>query len=173
MPLLPLDGNYAFSKAPWLTWKELLFGLNRGYIDEEGVSKYVCNTLTESSSEKAYELASLEPEELSSAYDLLDFLADKNEAEETEITKPWIFLLLSHYLDNKHLLKDPLETIEDLYAEFDYPEEISSIVRYMPPPEGVDGSEVRIYENWKNIISNHNAILAINEITEKIKLDRH
>ncbi|MFJ2485638.1 DUF2247 family protein [Pseudomonas sp. NPDC087639] len=160
MPLLPLDGNFIFSKTPWLSWDELLFGFQRGYVDEKGISHFACNTLTTASSEKAYELASLEPHELYLTSDLLQSLTSKNPQTEKEIYKPWIYLLLSYFLENKNSLSNPLEVTEELYADFDYPGEISPIVRYMPIPDGVEGSEERLYENWRLAILEYKALFS-------------
>lgn len=154
MSLIPLDGNYVFSKTPWLTWSELLYGRQKGYIDDQGISSFACNTLTISSPDKAYELSSLDPQELYLAQDSLKSLASNEPIKNEEnISKPWIYLLLSYLFDNKDLFLDPLEKIEELYADLDYPEDMSSIVRYMPLPDGEAGSEERLYANWKSVIS--------------------
>ncbi|WP_146197679.1 hypothetical protein [Pseudomonas prosekii] len=92
-PLL-LDGNYIYSKAPWLSWGELLFGLEKGYIDEKGVSEYVCDALTSSSPKEAVEIASLEVNDYYLVPDLLKSLIGNHSWTESDLAKPWIFLLL-------------------------------------------------------------------------------
>lgn len=153
MKNLSLDGHYIYKKNPWINWKELLYGFEHGFVDEKGVSKYACKTLTEKSSQEAIELASLLPHETYLASGLLQSLADKDLSPTTDSTKPWIFLLLSFLLEHKEDYEDPLEIVEELYANFDYPEKIASLVRYMPAPEGVEGSEERLFENWKITLS--------------------
>ncbi|VVN85795.1 hypothetical protein PS718_01480 [Pseudomonas fluorescens] len=160
MTLLPLNGHYIFSKTPWLNWAQLLFGLDKGYIDEQGVSSYICDSLTNSSPEQAYEIATMAPTEQNSIRVLLQSLANKNSQEEIDVTKPWIFLLLSHLLENKEQFEDPLQIIEELYSDFDYPEEIAPLVRYMPLPDGVEGSENRLYENWKTALSDYKELFS-------------
>lgn len=161
MSLLPLHGNYVFSKAPWLTWSELLYGLEKGYIDDQGVSSFACNTLTTSSPKKAYELSTLEQQELYLARDYLESLASNEPTKKEEkISQPWIYMLLSYLFENKGLFSDPLEKIEELYADLDYPEDISSSVRYMPSPEGEVGSEERLYANWKSVISEYEKLFS-------------
>lgn len=168
MTLLPLDGNYVFSKTPWLSWSELLYGLQKGYIDDQGASSFACNTLTTSSPKKAYELSSLDSQELCLAQDLIKSLASNEPTtKEDTISKPWAYLLLSHLFENKDSFLDPLEKIEELYADLDYPEEISSIVRYMPLPEGEAGSEERLYANWKSVISAYEELFSFERNTDK------
>jgi hypothetical protein len=69
-------------------------------------------------------------------------------------------MLLSYLFENKGLFSDPLEKIEELYADLDYPEDISSSVRYMPSPEGEVGSEERLYANWKSVISEYEKLFS-------------
>ena len=97
------------------------------------------------------------PQEDYLASNLLQSLVDKDLSPETDIAKPWIFLLLSFLFEHQENYEDPLEIVEELYADFDYPEEISPLVRYMPPPEGVEGSEDRLFENWKIALSAYKA----------------
>jgi hypothetical protein len=75
------------------------------------------------------------PQENYLANDLLHSLANKDLSPATDTTKPWIFLLLSFLFEHQENYDDPLEIVEELYADFNYPEEISSLVRYMPPPK--------------------------------------
>ncbi|MBN3862001.1 DUF2247 family protein [Pseudomonas frederiksbergensis] len=153
MKKLLLDGHQIYKKTPWLNWKELLYGFKHGLIDEKGVSEYACEALTEMSLQEAIELASLLPQEDYLATNLLQSLADKDLSAETDTAKPWIFLLLSFLFEHQENYEDPFEIVEEIYADFDYPEEIAPLVRYMPPPEGVEGSEERLFENWKTALS--------------------
>ncbi|MGU9852653.1 DUF2247 family protein [Pseudomonas koreensis] len=158
MNLLPLNGNYIFSKTPWLNWSQLNVGLKKGFINEQGISDYICNGLTKTSPPEAYEIATLNATEHQLLRELLQTLINKDSHQvesEEEAIKPWIYLTLSYLYENKDLSKDPFESIEELYADLDYPEEIAPIVRYMPLPEGVVGSEEQLYENWKTILSNY------------------
>jgi hypothetical protein len=84
---------------------------------------------------------------------LLESLVKKEPSPKTEEpAKPWIFLLLSFLFEHQDEYEDPLEVVGELYADFDYPVEISSIIRYMPSPEGLEGSEGQLFENWKEVI---------------------
>lgn len=138
-----------------------MYGLEKGYIDDQGISSFACNTLTTSSPKKAYELSTLEQQELYLARDYLQSLASNEPTKKEEkISQPWIYLLLSYLFENKSLFSDPLEKIEELYADLEYPEDISSIVRYMPLPEGEVGSDERLYTNWKNAISEYEKLFS-------------
>ncbi|QAY85587.1 DUF2247 family protein [Pseudomonas arsenicoxydans] len=155
---LRLDSQYVYSKTPWLSWKELFFGLENGYIDEKALSGYVCDALTSTSPPEAIELALLEPQENHLAKSLLKLLNEKYSSTESDPTKPWIFLLLSFLFENKENYDDPLGMVEQLYADFDYPEEIAPLVRYMPLPEGVEGCEELLLQNWRMALSNYKSM---------------
>jgi hypothetical protein len=155
MTTLLLDGHYIFNKTPWLSWGELLFGLERGYISEKGVIDYICDALTIEAPIEAFEIASLEPYQQYLVSDLLKTLKEQECSADLDSTEPWLFLLLYFVLENKDEYQDPLQTVEELYSDFDYPEKIAPIVRYMPPPDGIEGSEELLFKNWKNILSNY------------------
>ncbi|MGE8147388.1 DUF2247 family protein [Pseudomonas frederiksbergensis] len=55
----------------------------------------------------------------------------------------------------------------DLFStDFDYPEEIAPLVRYMPLPERAEGSEERLFENWRTFLSNYKSILSQADIAK-------
>lgn len=158
MNLLPLNGHYTFSKTPWLNWTQLNFGLEKGFINEQGISDYICDGLIETSPPEAYEIATLDATEHQLLRELLQTLLNKTSRQaesEEEAIRPWIYLALSYLFENKDLANDPFESIEKLYADLGYPEEISPLIRYMPLPEGAVGSEELLYDNWKTILSNY------------------
>ena len=65
-------------------------------------------------------------------------------------------MVLNWVLEHKELYPDPLETVEIIYADFDYPEVISKFVRYMPMNEESLGSPElnmeRLYRKCKNYL---------------------
>jgi len=157
---LLLDGSYVYAHAPRLNWSELLYGLEHSFINEKGVSEFACEGLTEKSSQEAISLASLLPQESYLTLDLLRGLATNEPAIETDKAKPWIFLLLSFLFDNKDSYSDPLNIVEQIYSDFDYPEELSPLIRYMPASEGIEGSEDQLFKNWEKVLSDYNSFFS-------------
>jgi hypothetical protein len=52
-----------------------------------------------------------------------------------------------------------LGVVEEVYAEFDYPDEVASFVRYMPAGNGYDPrrhseaeNEARLYDEWNRFV---------------------
>lgn len=69
MPPL-LDGLYAYHKAPNLSWKELQYGLNKLYMNENGVSQCTSEALTLGSCDKQVELELVKSQEHETTFTL-------------------------------------------------------------------------------------------------------
>lgn len=152
---MSLEGNYIYKLAPWLSWNDVLYGLEQRHIDEKGVSDYICCSLTLAHPEEAYEIAVIPENSRHLVHQLLSTLASQSKTETANPTEPWIFLSLSFLFDNKHLYNDVYAELEMLYADFNYPEVIAPLIRYMPAPDGVEGSEDYLLENWKAVLSRY------------------
>ncbi|EPH9348967.1 TPA: DUF2247 family protein, partial [Neisseria gonorrhoeae] len=75
--------------------------------------------------------------------------------------KNWLYILLNDVFHRKEEFEDPLGEVEKIYADFDYPEEIESFVRYMPPKDGYIPSNhsyeeniARLYSHWEHYLNN-------------------
>ena len=103
-----------------------------------------------------YELTPKEQQEI--ATDLLTVAARSSGKEREIMERAWLVFSVSlAYILRKDLL-DPLQTVEEVYADFDYPEQIASFVRYMPM-QGPDlgsrlANERRLFERWKAFVEN-------------------
>ncbi|WP_376701060.1 DUF2247 family protein [Listeria seeligeri] len=57
--------------------------------------------------------------------------AKMHDINNTDIKSRFLHILLNWLWDNKQNYNDPLAAIDYIYADFDYPEEIANLVRYM------------------------------------------
>jgi hypothetical protein len=132
---IPVD--YVLRMMP-PTWADLRFGLERGFISEadvvEAAVKVVSEKLNPSSVE--IELAGLLRKEVSHVPLLLTALVASSETTEDTTRRRWLYLVLAWLYDRRESLDDPLGMVEEVYADFGYPEEIAGFVRYMPPRDG-------------------------------------
>lgn len=73
----------------------------------------------------------------------------------------WLYLVLRWVLENRELFSDPFQVVEEVYADFDYPEVVAPFVRYMPSEEPDLGSreanEARLLDKWKVFIEREHA----------------
>lgn len=74
--------------------------------------------------------------------------------DESMIKRKWLFIVLSWLWSNRNDFNEPLAEVENIYADFSYPSEIESFVRYMPACDG-HNSLVRTKEESINRLMSH------------------
>lgn len=87
-------------------------------------------------------------------------LAEREQGfEGLDAKKKWLFIALKWSFENKSNIKDPLGVVELIYEDFDFPPEIESFVRYMPPSDGYkpekhsfESNLERLFSNWAGYI---------------------
>jgi hypothetical protein len=82
--------------------------------------------------------------------------AGEQEQSLEEIRVKWLWLVLSWIFAHRNQYRDPLRKVEEVYADFGYPDRIAGFVRYMPSDvsslAGREANEARLYERWRNYI---------------------
>lgn len=72
---------------------------------------------------------------------------------EAELRDRWLYLVLAWIYEQRDQYPEPLQTVEEVYADFGYPKQIADFVRYMPMVGEDLGSreanELRLFERWK------------------------
>lgn len=135
------------------TGAELAYGFREGWLSREGVvevalAKYNANVALLPAEE---DLALLLSDDLDQVEEMVGTLEFSDVPAEIR-ARFWLFLALAWLLDHRSDYEDPFGVIEQLYADFDYPEEIRSLVRFVPPGPGdlpgVEGIEGR----WRGYV---------------------
>ena len=136
-----------------LTWREVLFGLEQQLLDERAPVDMGVERLMEE------ENPSLELVELAGIVGnhdirpLVKALSGREPEQPTDaISQKWLYLVLAWFFDRKDDHPDALQAVEEVYADFGYPEAVVGFVRYMPsvdPDLGRQGNEARLLERWK------------------------
>ena len=140
-----------------LSWRDVLFGLENQLLDLSVPAELAGEQLAEYDypSASLIELAGTRKGE-----PIIDLVRDLAESEppcrDAEIRSKWVYLVLDGLYQHREEFSDPLEMVEAIYADFDYPEEIRGLVRYMPregPDRGSrEAGEQRVYEKWKKYL---------------------
>ncbi|WP_413623810.1 DUF2247 family protein [Luteibacter sp. Lutesp34] len=146
-----LTGDFCFAEAPGMSWCELAYGLDRGFVSSRDVVDYAINSLSIDSPDAHYELAGLDGADPNDVKDLLARLR-KSEKSEERMRSIWIYLTLLWVYRNQDRYSDVLQVAERLYADFDYPECMASIIRYMPPKHPGRGGKAELLENWRVLL---------------------
>ena len=116
------------------TWIELQSGVEMSIISYDDIIFYARKVLNEETEQfdLVLNLAIAEVDEIE---ELLNMLARSEEKKNTmSINSKWIFSIINDaYLYSYEILH---EVIEDVYVKFDYPNEISNLISYMPSENG-------------------------------------
>lgn len=112
------------------TWAELVFGIEKSIIAIKDVISYAKTILSDELEQfnLVLELSISEEDEGKTILD--ELLKTEEEQDIYLINNKWMFAIIyDAYINDKCSIFD---VTEDVYAEFEYPEIISNLVRYMP-----------------------------------------
>ncbi|MCO8273673.1 DUF2247 family protein [Actinoplanes sp. TRM 88003] len=73
---------------------------------------------------------------------------ERSTGRDTSSTRFWLFLALRWVYDHRTDFSDPLGTVEQLYADFDYPEEVEGFVRFLPVADGARMGVDALFGRW-------------------------
>jgi hypothetical protein len=155
MTIKPLPTSYLMSCLP-VTWRDALWGVEQGWATRDVlIERAIQQVLDGSDDATIIALAGLFKHEQNAALDLARILAAKEIESPADPSSTWLCLALRWAFENRNLFADPLALVEELYADFDYPAEIASFVRYMPSDPGYNPAEhtsieneARLYRDW-------------------------
>jgi len=137
-------------------WQEIKYGYDKKFLSREDIIYYAVLILDLSIEkfEIVLELSIASPED--DIDSLLSKLVNSDKSEDMDyIRKKWLFVIMCYLYYNKEKIKNIYETIEDIYSDFDYPEEIKGLIRYMPCD---DYSNMSFNERWVNYIKTQEKI---------------
>lgn len=155
---LKIPATFASGKAV-LSWRDLRFGIVCELLDPQAAIEFAIEQL---GSEDEPAPALLELASAGRGEPVMPWVDQLAAAEapcdEVLIRDKWLHIVLAWLYEHRAELSDPLQTVEEVYADFDYPEQIASFVRYMPM-QGPDlgsrlANERRLFERWKVFVEN-------------------
>ena len=140
-----------------MSWREVRFGLVNELLDPRAPIDLAVNLVGElpEPSASLLELAGSNKNE--PTMEIIKQLAgEEPPCSEDEIRGKWLYLVLAWIYEHRDGFSDPLQRVEEVYADFGYPEQISNFVRYMPmegPDLGsIEANERRLFERWKRYV---------------------
>lgn len=122
-----------------ITWDEVVFGYKYHLFKDKDVIAFIEDWLSSDSAKNdpdATSLASTVGEQTLSD-DIKEDIISKGNIESIKAKKKWIWLILDRILKSKVSDQEKLETIAEIWAEIDYPEEMRELIYYQPS-EGQD-----------------------------------
>lgn len=158
MELITTSIPYSFiQNRARLSWREVLFGLEEKLLDPSAPACIAAAQIADSdaSDPVLIELAGLS--EIDDIRTRVEILASAEPEEHVEdIRQKWLYLVLAWLFEHRDTLADPLRCVEEVYADFDYPERVACFVRYMPSDEPDLGdpalNEQRLFGRWRQYL---------------------
>lgn len=138
-----------------LAWSDIAWGFQNGWLDAVSVVEYAVSQLAEGEDQSVavVELAGLTRSEFVEVPFLLEKVVSTGAEDSTISRRKWLYLVLAWVYEHRADLADPLEVVEQLYADFGYPEEIQGFVRYMPPESNYEPKAHTHAENVDRLLS--------------------
>jgi hypothetical protein len=161
-PAIQIPVDYLMTHTH-LDWGDVLYGIENGFISSNDAVKIAIERVSQNddANETEVELAGLlrSEVELRGLEIVRELSTEKCDVDAKSI---WLYLLLAWLFDHKAECDDPLRIVEQIYADFDYPEEISAFVRYMPPQDGyrpqdhsLEENRERLFGLWHEYLTTH------------------
>lgn len=159
MELIKLSIPYEFARLRvHLSWRDVLFGLDNQLLDPTVPVEMAIEQLGRLASQERplINLSTLGGED-STRPDVEVLASAEQPQDPDEIQTKFLYLVLDWVFTNKTRFSDPLGTVEEVYADFGYPERVARFVRYMPSDEADLGSrelnEQRLYGKWHEFLN--------------------
>jgi hypothetical protein len=145
------------SDLPPLTWQEMAYGYSEQLLGwRTPVEIAVADVEKGSTDSDELDLASVDKEQTWRVVELIQRLAAKEHRQtKPEILEKWLYVVLKWLYDNKDSFSDPLQEVEEVYADFGYPEIMNRFVRFLPSSDEYqpelhtkEENVRRMYEHW-------------------------
>jgi hypothetical protein len=135
------------------TVAELAYGFSEGFLSRSGLVDVAVAKL-----EAGIELSPAEERAallLSDEFDSIDGLVEDlrlgSEPVESR-ARFWLLAVLAWVLEHRVEFEDPLGVVELLYADFDYPQEMQGLVRFMPRQPGQQADAAALERRWEDFV---------------------
>jgi hypothetical protein len=117
-----------------LTWREIEVGIREQWL-RRGDAVAIAMACVEQGDEDPdmVALAGVLKEDEGEVVELVSNLASRSPmCSEAEARRSWMRILLAWAFEKRSSFSDPLGIVEQIYADFGYPDEIRHLVRYNP-----------------------------------------
>ena len=163
--------NYAVVPLNWIvsnatiTWMDMVWAYENKILGVQMLRSFAEHSLKEEYSDLIDRIVKMPMEFSENVGSIAKEIANNEGNSDYELIKrKWMYILLKYFYEKRNDLRDPLSYVEQIYADFDYPEEIESFVRYMPPKTAdadshfVVRGEGRLYLFWSDYIRSYDEV---------------
>ena len=138
------------SHLPPLTWREVAYGYSHQLLGwRTAVEIAIANVERGLTDDDRLDLASADKDQTWKVGESIQRLAAKERSQaESELRDKWVYIVLRWLYENKEEFLDPLQEVEEVYADFGYPQTMNRFVRFLPP---VDGYHTELHTKEENV----------------------
>jgi hypothetical protein len=142
--------------------EDLRYGLENCFLSPAAVVDLAVYAVENGDDDEVMQnLAGLLRDELDRVPDILAELDDPERFyDPRDAARKWLYLELAAAYRCRDQLADPLQVVEQIYADFDYPPAIARFVRYMPSQSSDRPGEAGIFQRWSDYLDSERRRLA-------------
>ena len=146
---IPIPAAFIITRVV-LTAREIAYGWQHGWILSQDVVTLALAKLEAGApiTPAEEELTFLSPNNLYEVPNLIAKLGETNDPEQ-DAAAVWRLLALDWVYTHRDGFDEPLQIVEMLYADFEYPADMEGFVRFMPPPDGASIGLDAITDRWR------------------------
>lgn len=147
--------------TPFIDWDVLYYGIENDIIVPENAIDYTSVYLENKQDEDNPNIINLLILEDSSKNNVLNLLKiiKQNKTPDSFCKRILRYIILDYARNNSSNTNALLEFAEEVYASFDYPDEMSSFITYMPTTDGYNPSLHTEEENFNRLIHNFESFM--------------
>lgn len=164
MLTLKIPLHFIEAKLGKPTWRDAVFGLENQLLDPNAVVRLAAERLDLPDPPAALVDLAVADSGAPVLEDVRQLAEQEDGEDDAASSRRWLYLVLAWLFEHRDELPDPLQSVEVVYAEFDYPEEVAEFVRYMPtdgPDLGDrDKNEARLVSKWERYLEETHKRLA-------------
>lgn len=149
-----------------LTWADILWGYEHElfyWFDVVEIAKIKVKDLVDFEEyDLAFSLTQVSKSCIWKVSEILPKLAVLSHSDTEHSKQKFLYLALAWGYENRHKYENPLDAVSYIFADFDYPDEISHFVPFIPPTDGFDPSKYsrkeiyqRLLNLWREYLRNH------------------
>jgi len=157
----PLPLEFVTNKTV-LSWQDIHFGFSKGLLGWKDVVELATKAIGSGNTmPEIIDLALVTKERVSEIPRLLDGTSAKLPSEGNALKK-WFYLSLAWLYEHESEYADPLGEVEDISAEFGFPEESHEMLKFMPAQGGYQPTLhstaenlARLRDRWRGFVEEH------------------
>lgn len=154
MKIYPIPASFIVKEID-VSWIDVVYGISKKYANFTLAIAYANKVVSLGNySDLEFRVSCVDVNDSDEVDQLIneicgfEFLSDEVAQKEK-----WLFIVLYWLWINRFSFDKPLDVVEFIYSDFDYPEEIESFVSYMPPKDDYDPSIYSYEENLNHMMN--------------------